>query len=202
MTRCACSAEMARGSGGVDGADQCALDLAAVLGIAKEGPQPVDDMLEADRAKASRFPPNKADDVGGTDHAEINVVAAEAVGKEVAGEAPVAADRSGGQTSLMLQVLREAGRQFIGGRDGKRWGNAQALRAQVPQQLANGWWLVASRRVPAVTSTLIRSAQECLHMRVLDLGKTDALHVEPGIELSCAPGLGAHTDYSVALIDQ
>ena len=46
----------------------------------------------------------------------IDVAAAEAVLEDGAGEGTVVADRRGGQISFMLQVLREAGRQFIGGR--------------------------------------------------------------------------------------
>jgi hypothetical protein len=159
-------------------------------------------MLEAVRAKASRFSPNEADDVDGTDRAEIDIVAAEAVSEEVASESSVGADGRGGQTSFMQKVLRETGRQCLGGSDGKRWGSAQALRAQVSQQLANGWWLVATRRVPAVTSRPIRSVQECLDMHILDLGKHNALIVQPAIERHCAPGLGPQTDDGIALVDQ
>jgi len=62
--------------------------------------------------------------------------------------------------------------------------------------------LVATRRSLTVTARPIRSADELVDVRVLEVREIDALAGKPGIESRSTPCLGAHADDGVALIDQ
>ena len=97
------------------GADQRHVDLAAILGITKECPQRVHDLLERERLEAPGMVTYKADEVGGTERGEIDAVVAEAMHEKVACQRPVVRNRRDGQTSFMPEVLREAGHLDIGG---------------------------------------------------------------------------------------
>ena len=184
------------------GADQCRVDLAAVLTPAKKGTQRRDDMLERVQARAPRLTLHEADDVRGTQRAEVNALVAEAIDDELAHARPVATGRAGGQAAVSQQELLEAGEQRVSGKRACRCRSAQPLVLQVAQELPQRGRLVAVRLAATVASRLIVAARELFDVRFAQVCEVDALLAEPGIECGGSPGLGAQADDGVTLFDQ